>query len=165
MDPTARRETWEFLKREKKNRIIVLTTHYMDEADELGDRIAIMSKGKLKCCGSSQFLKKKYGLGLLIEIVQIEQGQPMLELETFLQPYQDEPIQGKFDESNMYVIKLQDSVDYEQLFGELDQRLQEFNIKTYNLRKVSLEEVFYKIGEEEYNKDTKTETQSITQQD
>ena len=113
MDPTARRETWEFLKREKKNRIIVLTTHYMDEADELGDRIAIMSKGKLKCCGSSQFLKKKYGLGLLIEIVQIEQGQPMLELETFLQPYQDEPIQGKFDESNMYVIKLQDSVDYE----------------------------------------------------
>ena len=80
MDPTARRETWEFLKREKKNRIIVLTTHYMDEADELGDRIAIMSKGKLKCCGSSQFLKKKYGLGLLIEIVQIEQGQPMLEL-------------------------------------------------------------------------------------
>ena len=113
MDPTARRDTWDFLKREKKNRIIVLTTHYMDEADELGDRIAIMSQGKLKCCGSSQFLKKKYGLGLLIEIVQNEQGDPMTELETFLQSYQDEPIQGKFDESNMYVIKLQDSIDYE----------------------------------------------------
>ena len=72
MDPTARRDTWEFLKREKKDRIIILTTHYMDEADELGDRIAIMSKGKLKCCGSSQFLKKRYGLGLIIEIVQIQ---------------------------------------------------------------------------------------------
>ena len=72
MDPTARRDTWEFLKREKKNRTIVLTTHYMDEADELGDRIAIMSKGKLKCCGTSQFLKQRYGLGLLIEVVKLD---------------------------------------------------------------------------------------------
>ena len=84
MDPTSRRETWEILKREKKNRIIVLTTHYMDEADELGDRIAIMSKGKLKCCGSSLFLKKKYGLGLLIEIVQIDNSKSMSDLEQFL---------------------------------------------------------------------------------
>lgn len=35
----------------------------MDEADLLGDRIAIMAGGKLQCCGSSFFLKKKYGAG------------------------------------------------------------------------------------------------------
>lgn len=35
----------------------------MDEADLLGDRIAIMSGGQLQCCGSSFFLKKKYGTG------------------------------------------------------------------------------------------------------
>lgn len=35
----------------------------MDEADLLGDRIAIMAAGQLKCCGSSFFLKKKYGAG------------------------------------------------------------------------------------------------------
>jgi ABC-type multidrug transport system ATPase subunit len=56
----------------KMDRIIILTTHYMDEADVLGDRIAIMSKGKLQCCGSSLFLKKKYGLGNLLEIDQID---------------------------------------------------------------------------------------------
>lgn len=41
----------------------------MDEADVLGDRIAIMSGGRLQCCGSSFFLKKKYGAGynLIIE--------------------------------------------------------------------------------------------------
>jgi ATP-binding cassette subfamily A (ABC1) protein 3 len=33
----------------------------MDEADLLGDRIAIMAGGELQCCGSSFFLKKKYG--------------------------------------------------------------------------------------------------------
>lgn len=35
----------------------------MDEADLLGDRIAIMAGGQLQCCGSSFFLKKKYGAG------------------------------------------------------------------------------------------------------
>jgi len=42
---------------------MLLTTHFMDEADLLGDRIAIMAGGKLQCCGSSFFLKKKYGAG------------------------------------------------------------------------------------------------------
>ena len=45
MDPTARRQVWEMLKNYKNNRIILLTTHFMDEADYLGDRIGIMSEG------------------------------------------------------------------------------------------------------------------------
>ena len=72
MDPTTRRVTWKLIERKKMDRIIILTTHYMDEADVLGDRIAIMSKGKLKCCGSSLFQKKMYGLGNLLEIDQID---------------------------------------------------------------------------------------------
>ena len=45
----------------KKNRIIILTTHFMDEADYLGDRIGIMGEGKLICCGSPSFLKNRFG--------------------------------------------------------------------------------------------------------
>jgi len=41
----------------------------MDEADLLGDRIAIMAAGKLRCCGSSLFLKKQYGVGYQLTIV------------------------------------------------------------------------------------------------
>ena len=44
---------------------MLLTTHYMDEADVLGDRIAIMADGVVKCCGTSLFLKKLYGMMLL----------------------------------------------------------------------------------------------------
>lgn len=46
LDPTARRRLWDMLKRHKQNRIIILTTHFMEEADILGDRIAIMTKGR-----------------------------------------------------------------------------------------------------------------------
>uniref|UniRef100_A0A452QKV4 ABC transporter domain-containing protein n=1 Tax=Ursus americanus TaxID=9643 RepID=A0A452QKV4_URSAM len=62
MDPASRRATWDILQQYKQDRTILLTTHYMDEADFLGDRIAIMVKGSLRCCGSSVFLKKIYGL-------------------------------------------------------------------------------------------------------
>ncbi len=47
MDLGARRNLWDMLKSYKKDKIIILTTHYMDEADVLGDRIGIMCKGKL----------------------------------------------------------------------------------------------------------------------
>ena len=44
MDPAARRSTWDLLLNYKKDKTIVLTTHHMDEADLLGDRIGIMGK-------------------------------------------------------------------------------------------------------------------------
>ena len=63
MDTSSRRRLWEMLKENKNGKIIILTTHYMDEADILGDRICIMAEGKIKCCGSSLFLKNRYGVG------------------------------------------------------------------------------------------------------
>jgi ATP-binding cassette subfamily A (ABC1) protein 3 len=63
MDATARREIWDLIRNRRRGKIIVLTTHYMDEADVIGDRIAIMSHGRVKCCGSPNFLKQAYGCG------------------------------------------------------------------------------------------------------
>ncbi|VDO77229.1 unnamed protein product [Schistosoma mattheei] len=62
LDPEARRQVWDILQAERQQKTILVTTHYMDEADHLGDRIAIMAGGELKCCGSPLFLKAKYGI-------------------------------------------------------------------------------------------------------
>lgn len=62
MDPEARRQTWEILQNQRKGRTMILSTHFMDEADLLGDRIAIMAEGVVQCYGSSFFLKNKYGM-------------------------------------------------------------------------------------------------------
>lgn len=67
-DPFSRRFTWNVIRHYKKDRIIILTTHFMDEADILGDRIAIMAEGRLRCVGSSLFLKKTYGVGYQLTI-------------------------------------------------------------------------------------------------
>jgi ATP-binding cassette subfamily A (ABC1) protein 3 len=84
MDPTARRETWEIIKKSKKGRLIILTTHYMDEAEYLADRVAIMSSGQLKCCGSSLFLKNKYGTGFILTIEKHDNFQDLSDFDKLL---------------------------------------------------------------------------------
>ncbi|TPX64598.1 hypothetical protein SpCBS45565_g05755 [Spizellomyces sp. 'palustris'] len=69
MDPVNRRHVWEFVEKFKKGRVIVLTTHSMEEADVLGDRIAIMAHGRLRALGTSIALKTKYGTGYRISII------------------------------------------------------------------------------------------------
>ena len=69
MDTTARREMWDMLKLYREGWIIILTTHYMEEADCLGDWIGIMSHGKMMTCGSPEFLKNRYGEGYNLVIV------------------------------------------------------------------------------------------------
>uniref|UniRef100_A0AAR2JFK1 ABC transporter domain-containing protein n=1 Tax=Pygocentrus nattereri TaxID=42514 RepID=A0AAR2JFK1_PYGNA len=73
VDPYARRGIWELLLKYKKGRTIILSTHHMDEADILGDRIAIISHGRVCCCGSSLFLKKSYGSGYYLTLVRTNQ--------------------------------------------------------------------------------------------
>ncbi len=54
-------------------RTIILSTHHMDEADILGDRVAIISHGRVCCCGSSLFLKKAYGRGYYLTVARANQ--------------------------------------------------------------------------------------------
>lgn len=69
MDPQKRRHTWDVIINHKKGRTILLTTHFLDEADLLGDRIAILSAGQLKCSGRSDFLKNRFGVGYHLTMV------------------------------------------------------------------------------------------------
>nr|QUF59426.1 ATP-binding cassette transporter Abca2 [Brachionus angularis] len=69
VDPHARRAIWDMLLKYKQGRTIILSTHHMDEAELLGDRIAIISDGKLQCCGTSLFLKNALGEGNNLTLV------------------------------------------------------------------------------------------------
>jgi ATP-binding cassette subfamily A (ABC1) protein 3 len=72
LDPVSRRTLWNLLKQKKEGRTIILTTHFMEEADILGDRIAIMANGEVKCCGSPLFLKNRFGIGYYLTIAKTE---------------------------------------------------------------------------------------------
>ncbi|XP_063284422.1 retinal-specific phospholipid-transporting ATPase ABCA4 isoform X1 [Pelobates fuscus] len=69
VDPYSRRSIWDLLLKYRTGRTIILSTHHMDEADLLGDRIAILSQGKLYCSGSPLFLKNCFGTGFYLTLV------------------------------------------------------------------------------------------------
>uniref|UniRef100_A0AAV2KS39 ABC transporter domain-containing protein n=1 Tax=Knipowitschia caucasica TaxID=637954 RepID=A0AAV2KS39_KNICA len=69
VDPYSRRGIWDLLLKYRKDRTIILSTHYMDEAELLGDRIAIISQGRLCCCGTPLFLKSHLGSGYYLTVV------------------------------------------------------------------------------------------------
>ncbi|KAG0285069.1 hypothetical protein BGZ96_010645 [Linnemannia gamsii] len=68
LDPHVRRVIWDIVNRVKVGRTLVLTTHSMEEADILSDRIAIMTSGRLRCVGTSLHLKELYGSGFRLNI-------------------------------------------------------------------------------------------------
>lgn len=76
LDPLTRRDLWsvfssivEKRKAEDKSPLtVILTTHAMDEADLLCDRIAVMEKGIMKCIGSPEYLKSKFSVGYTLQM-------------------------------------------------------------------------------------------------
>ena len=69
MDPLSRRKVWSMVEELKTDKIVVLTTHSMEEADSLGDTIALMNGGRLRAIGTSTFLKERYGAGYQITLL------------------------------------------------------------------------------------------------
>ncbi len=83
LDPAARRSLWEIIRAMKsRGRTIVLTTHYMEEAEKLCDRVAILRKGKVIALGSPRELIATLGAGGSVEIIEVE-SEPALPAELF----------------------------------------------------------------------------------
>nr|GEV78912.1 ABC transporter A family member 7-like [Tanacetum cinerariifolium] len=61
LDPASRNNLWNVVKRAKQNRAIILTTHSMEEAEHLCDRLGIFVDGSLQCVGNPKELKGRYG--------------------------------------------------------------------------------------------------------
>ena len=69
MDPQSRRAVWDFIRELKKQgKTIILTTHYMEEAEELCDRVGIIDYGKLIALGAPEYLKTKFKAKNLEEV-------------------------------------------------------------------------------------------------
>ncbi|KZL87792.1 abc transporter [Colletotrichum incanum] len=68
IDPLSRRKLWDILLAERGRRTIILTTHFLDEADLLADHIAVLSKGTLRADGSSVELKDRLGGGYRVHV-------------------------------------------------------------------------------------------------
>jgi len=72
MDPVNRRRVWTLIRSIKSNKLIFLTTHAMEEAEVLGEKIAIMKEGHLCTVGSSLHMKNKHATGYRLQIIPMD---------------------------------------------------------------------------------------------
>ncbi|XP_033746448.1 ATP-binding cassette sub-family A member 3-like [Pecten maximus] len=160
MDPAARRETWEILRQYKEGRTILLSTHFMDEADLLGDRIAIMSDGVIKCCGTSLFLKKAYGAGYHLVTVKTKNCD-VSKVTSLIQSH----IPRAYVESDIsaelsFLLPFDESAKFVKLFEELEAKLSSIGLSSFGITATTMEEVFLSVGEGTSNEDDDEEDNS-----
>ncbi|XP_055535484.1 phospholipid-transporting ATPase ABCA3-like [Wyeomyia smithii] len=146
MDPSARRALWDLLQKEKKNRTILLSTHFMDEADVLGDRIAIMAEGILKTVGSPFFLKKTFGVGYRLICVK-DYNCNKQQLCNILRHYiPDVKIETDIGSELSFVLREEYITVFQSMLEELESRMTECGITSYGISLTTMEEVFLKAG-------------------
>ncbi|KAB0796416.1 hypothetical protein PPYR_10477 [Photinus pyralis] len=146
MDPSARRALWDLLLKQKKDRTIVLTTHFMDEADLLGDRIAIMAGGKLECSGSSFFLKKRYCAGYQLVLDKSPDCHIESVTDLLRRHIPDITVRSNIGSELSYVLDDAYNSVFERMLSELEQESHSLGVLSYGVSLTTLEEVFMKVG-------------------
>ena len=147
MDTYARRKLWDMLKKYKKDKIIILTTHYMDEADYLGDRIGIMGDGELLTCGTPLFLKNKFGVGYNLTVVKSGSDIPTDKLTKAIEGVvKGSKLEGDIGKELKYQLPQDQSTNFETLFKMLEDQKTEYGVESFGISLTTLEEVFLKVA-------------------
>ncbi|XP_065108171.1 uncharacterized protein abca12 [Paramisgurnus dabryanus] len=155
VDPCSRRSIWDIVLQHKQERTIILSTHHLDEAEVLSDRIAFLERGGLKCCGSPFYLKDKMAKGYNLTLTKRVQSLDSKEkfdgeqLKEFIQSYMPEAQQKEGDVGDLVYslppYSLQNAAAYQSLLTSLDQNLDKLQLGCYGISDTTLEEVFLQL--------------------
>lgn len=146
LDPNTRRFVWDYIMELKEGRVVVLTTHSMEEADALCGRIGIMVNGRLMTLGTPQQLKKAYGTGY--KFVLSMKGNVDNANETIgkvLEKKYTEDLQfddlASSETHRVFSIKRSD-LDFGELFQLLEDHREAVGLEDYSVTQASMDEVF-----------------------
>ncbi|KAI4494625.1 hypothetical protein M0804_000826 [Polistes exclamans] len=153
VDPYSRRQMWSFLQSRRHGKVILLTTHFMDEADILADRKAVISKGRLRCCGSSLFLKNKFGIGYHLTLV-LEGNAREHAIARLVSSHVTKAEKARRHGRELSFILPHNSVEnFASLFSaiehEIKTRSSRLGISSYGVSMTTLEEVFLHLEKDE----------------
>ncbi|NXK06969.1 ABCAA protein, partial [Herpetotheres cachinnans] len=148
LDPLSRHQVWSLLKEYRTGRVILFSTQFMDEADILADRKAFISHGRLKCVGSSLFLKKKWGICYHLRI-HVSESCDLENVTSLVKRYIPNVIfSGHSQYELRYKLPLENVNKFPDLFSGLDS-CSDQGIINYGVSMTTLEDVFLRLEEED----------------
>jgi ABC-2 type transport system ATP-binding protein len=137
LDAQTRRRIWEYIKKlnEEKRVTIILTTHYMEEADFLAKRVAIIDYGKIVALDTPENLKNILGGDVIsVEVDNPENAQKVFEKLSWVKKINHE--------NGIFYLQVEKGEEKIPLLIKIDEKEAGFKIKSINLRKPTLEDVF-----------------------
>lgn len=144
LDPASRNNLWNVVKRAKQNRAIILTTHSMEEAEHLCDRLGIFVDGSLQCIGNPKELKGRYGGSYVFTMTTSSNHEVEVEnLVKHLSPSANRiyHISG----TQKFELPKQD-VRIADVFQAVEKAKSKFTVHAWGLADTTLEDVFIKVA-------------------
>ncbi|XP_055430959.1 ATP-binding cassette sub-family A member 9-like isoform X1 [Bubalus kerabau] len=143
-DPLSRHQVWNLLRERKSDHVVLFSTQFMDEADVLADRKVFMSNGRLKCAGSSLFLKRKWGIGYHLSLHLNETCDPDSVTSIVKHHVPDAKLTAQSEEELAYILPLERTNKFPDLYRDLESCSNQ-GIENYDVSMTTLNEVFLKL--------------------
>jgi ABC-type multidrug transport system ATPase subunit len=158
LDPDNRQHIWRIIQKIKSpTRLILLTTHSMEEAEALCTRIGIMARGQLRCIGSAQHLKAKYGKGytLTVNSLPAASAEEAAERQSVLDAFilnevgnGHASVLSAINRTKKYLIEKGSAPSIAEIFKLMEAHKTRLHVREWGLSMTTLEEVFISAVEE-----------------
>ena len=161
LDPDNRQQVWRIIQKLKgPSRLVLITTHSMEEAETLSTRIGIMARGVLRCLGSPQHLKNKFGRGFVLTVntLALNSEEAMTDAQAKLASFVQNDLCGghanavalsAINRTTKFLIPKatgdEEAVNIGTIFQRLESMKLVLNIREWGLSMTSLEEIFVTI--------------------
>ncbi|XP_061720789.1 phospholipid-transporting ATPase ABCA7-like [Cydia pomonella] len=145
LDVETRRELWDLLLSLRGERTVLLTTHFMEEADALGDRIAALHHGRVRCHATSMFLKRAIGTGYRLSFTTIGAPKEAAITSSITAVVPNATIRDRRPNGVSYNLPAKDTARFPQLFASLEDARSKLQIDTIGVGKSTLDEVFLEL--------------------
>ena len=162
IDPYSRRHIWDFLMSQREGRCTLLSTHHMDEAEVVGDRIAIIDHGHLLCVGGLPFLKQQFQLKYVLKVEKESEDTATSDVTRLVETHVPSAKLDKGAGEEMHysfplsVVREDESLS--RLFSVLEREQRAFGISSYGLEAPTLEQLFLKLTELRYSDEISQQT-------
>jgi len=161
LDPASRHQLWEAILKAKKDRTIILTTHSMEEAEVLCDKIGIFVAGELRCYGAPQQLTHRYGSNYSLTVTVNPGMVPQAQL--FLSNLAPGAVASALVGDTLRCSIPISSISPEQIFTKMEAARQSVGVRDWGVANASLEDVFIQIASPPLIEDVPKPTQSVQQ--
>jgi len=155
VDAGAKRQLWKVIRARPEGQSIVVTTHSMEEAEALCDRLAIQTVGRLRCLGSPHHIKSKFGSGYSVELtlpLPVRAGADV-EIDQFMKEQLAQSCQLMEQHRGRLVYQLpaksQGGLSLGQVFTRLQRAKDRLGLLDYSVAQPTLEQVFLRFAKEQ----------------